>query len=85
MRVVFMGTPDFAVPTLEKLIKEHEVVAVVTQPDKPKGRGNKVTYMPVKEVALEHNIPVLQPLKIKEKEVVDEIRKYDFSRVIGYA
>jgi methionyl-tRNA formyltransferase len=76
MRVVFMGTPDFAVPTLERLIKEHTVVAVVTQPDKPKGRGNKVTYMPVKEVALEHNIPVLQPIKIKEKEAVEEIRKY---------
>lgn len=77
MRVVFIGTPDFAIPTLERLIEEHNVVAVVTQPDKPKGRGNKMTYPPVKEIAIEHNIPVFQPIKIKEKEAIDEIRKYE--------
>lgn len=71
-----MGTPDFATPTLERLIKEHDVVAVVTQPDKPKGRGNKMTYSPVKEVALQNNIPVLQPIKIKQKEAIAEIESY---------
>jgi methionyl-tRNA formyltransferase len=68
MKVVYMGTPDFAVPTLEKLIKRHEVVAVLTQPDKPKGRGQKMQYTPVKEVALKFNIPVYQPLNLKTDE-----------------
>ncbi|MDF2613601.1 MAG: methionyl-tRNA formyltransferase [Clostridia bacterium] len=69
MNIVFMGTPEFAVPTLEMLISEkHHVCAVVTQPDKPKGRGNKEMMPPVKEIALKHNIPVLQPIKIKGDE-----------------
>ena len=63
MRVVFMGTPDFAVPTLEALIEKHEVVGVVTQPDKRKGRGKAMAFSPVKEKALEHEIPVYQPVK----------------------
>ena len=60
MKVIFMGTPDFAVPVLQGLIdsKEHEVVAVVTQPDKARGRSGKLTFTPVKQVALEHDIPV---------------------------
>ncbi len=66
MRVVFMGTPEFAVPSLENLLIGHEVAAVITQPDKPKGRGKKVQYTPVKETALKHNLPVLQPLKIRD-------------------
>lgn len=71
MRAVFMGTPDFAVPTLEAMIEAgHEVVAVFTQPDKPKGRGGKMQFPPVKEKALEHNIPVYQPVKIREPEYV---------------
>lgn len=66
MNVVFMGTPDFAVPTLEMLIAEgHKVSAVVTQPDKPKGRGKKPGMPPVKEVALKHDLTVLQPERIK--------------------
>ncbi|WP_069998176.1 methionyl-tRNA formyltransferase [Cellulosilyticum sp. I15G10I2] len=70
MNIVFMGTPDFAVPTLEMLIDEkHHICAVVTQPDKPKGRGGKETMPPVKEIALKHNIPVLQPVRIKGDEV----------------
>ncbi len=70
MNIVFMGTPDFAVPTLEMLIKEqHHILAVVTQPDKPKGRGNKETMSPVKEMALKHELPVLQPVKIKGDEL----------------
>lgn len=69
MRVVFMGTPDFSVPTLQKLIDEkHEVVAVVTQPDKPKGRGKAVQFTPVKELAVKYDIPVLQPKRIKQNE-----------------
>ena len=69
MNVVFMGTPDFAVPTLEMLINEgHTVSAVVTQPDKPKGRGKKQSMPPVKEVALAHDLPVLQPERIKGDE-----------------
>lgn len=67
MRLVFMGTPDFSVPALEALIRGgHTVEAVVTQPDKPKGRGGAVQMTPVKEAALAHNIPVWQPAKIRE-------------------
>ena len=69
MNVVFMGTPDFAVPTLELLIEEgHHIRAVVTQPDKPKGRGKSLSMSPVKEVALKHDLPVLQPVKIRGDE-----------------
>lgn len=74
MRVVFMGTPDFSVPALERIASEHEVVAVVTQKDKPKGRGQEVSYTPVKESALKLNIPVLQPDKVKEGSFVEELR-----------
>ena len=76
MKVIFMGTPDFAVPSLQALLTKHEVVAVVTQPDKPKGRGKKLQPTPVKEVALEHGIPVLQPIKVREPAVVEELRGY---------
>lgn len=67
MKVVFMGTPDFAVGTLEALIEAgHEVIGVVTQPDKPKGRGKTLMATPVKEVALKHQIPVYQPKRVRE-------------------
>ena len=76
MRVVFMGTPDFAVGTLEEIIKAgHEVAGVVTQPDKPKGRGKTLMPTPVKEVALKHEIPVYQPKKVREAEFVETLRK----------
>ncbi len=76
MKIIFMGTPEFAVPSLEMLINEgYEVIAVVTQPDKPKGRGNKLAAPPVKEFALEHGITVLQPAKIKTPEFVGQIRE----------
>jgi methionyl-tRNA formyltransferase len=69
MRIVFMGTPQAAVPTLRRCVEAgHEVVAVWTQPDRPSGRGNKISPTPVKEFALEHNIPVYQPEKIKTPE-----------------
>ena len=72
-----MGTPDFAVPSLEALLTKHEVVLVVTQPDKPKGRGKKMVPTPVKACALEHGIPVLQPEKVKEPEFVEQLRSYE--------
>ena len=73
-----MGTPEFAVPSLEILI-EHKfnVVAVITAPDKPQGRGQKITYSPVKESALKHNIPVLQPEKLKSPEFLEELKTYN--------
>ena len=76
MKIIFMGTPDFAVPSLEMLLKHHEVVAVVTQPDKPKGRGKKLMFSPVKEKALQAGIEVLQPEKVKEKEFIEILKNY---------
>lgn len=78
MKVIFMGTPDFAVGALEAIIKAgHEVTLVVTQPDKPKGRSGKMQFPPVKECAVKYNIPVFQPVKIKTKESVEELKKYE--------
>ena len=78
MKIVFMGTPDFARSALEKIIEAgHEVVLVVTQPDKPKGRSGQLQFSDVKECALLHNIPVFQPEKIKLPENVEELKKYD--------
>lgn len=77
MRVIFMGTPDFSVGTLEALVQAgHEVVLAVTQPDKPKGRGGKMQYTPVKEKALEYGIPVFQPAKVREPACVEELAGY---------
>lgn len=77
MKIIYMGTPDFAVAPLEAILKAgHEVTSVVTQPDRQKGRGREVQYSPVKECALSYGIPVLQPLKIKEEDAVEELRKY---------
>jgi len=74
-RIIFMGTPEFASPTLQKLIdRPEQVVAVVTQPDRPKGRGQKLQFPPVKELALSHNIPVYQPVKVRDPEFVEFIR-----------
>ena len=73
--VVFMGTPDFAVGTLEALINsKYEVSAVFTQPDKPKGRGKAVQMTPVKEIAMEHEIPVYQPVKIREEQWIEVLK-----------
>ena len=75
MRVIFMGTPDFATGTLEEIVKAgHEVVGVVTQPDKPKGRGKTMMPTPVKETALKYNLPVYQPKKVREPEFVELLR-----------
>lgn len=78
MKIVFMGTPDFAVGALQALMEsEHQVVAVVTQPDKPKGRGGKLQVTPVKACALKQDIPVFQPVKIKTPEAVEVLRGYE--------
>lgn len=78
MKIVFMGTPDFAVGALEEIIKAgHEVTAVVTQPDKPKGRGKEMQIPPVKACALKHGLTVFQPAKIKEKEAVERLASYE--------
>ena len=78
MKIVYMGTPDFAVAPLEALLAAgHTVTAVVTQPDKPKGRSGKLQMSPVKECALQHDIPVLQPIKIKRAEEIERLRQYE--------
>ena len=82
-----MGTPDFAVPSLEKLIERYEVISVITQPDKPKGRGKKMAISPVKEVAIKYDIPVYQPIKIREdRDLIEKIKeeKPDFIVVIAF-
>ncbi len=87
MRIIFMGTPDFSVPTLEALVaSEQEVGAVVTQPDKPKGRGKEIHMSPVKECALKHNIPVYQPVRARDEAFVGEMRtlKPDAMVVIAF-
>ncbi|MGG7057520.1 methionyl-tRNA formyltransferase [Clostridium tertium] len=87
MKIVFMGTPDFAVPSLKKIIDTFGVECVFTQPDKPKGRGKKIAYSPVKEVALEHNIKVLQPVKLKnDEEAIKYLKdlKPDFIIVVAF-
>lgn len=87
MNIVFMGTPDFAVPSLKSLIEEFGVNAVFTQPDRPKGRGNKLAISPVKEVALENNIPVFQPEKLKnDTDALQKLKDMepDFIVVVAY-
>lgn len=78
MKIVFMGTPEFAVGALEALILAgHEITAVVTQPDKPKGRGKELQFPAVKECALKYGIPVFQPAKIKMPEAVSQLKTYE--------
>lgn len=86
MKIVFMGTPSFAVPSLEALIENHTVVTVVTQPDKQIGRGRKIAFSDVKKVAIENDIPVFQPEKIKSDESVEFLKNIeaDLFVVIAY-
>ena len=87
MRIVFMGTPDFSVPVLEALLKAgHEIAGVVTQPDKPKGRGKAVLMTPVKEKALEHGLSVYQPLKARTPQFVEILKglKPDVMVVVAF-
>ena len=86
MNIAFMGTPDFAVPSLELLIKEFGVKAVFTQPDRPKGRGKKLAMSPVKEVAMQNNIPVYQPLEIRnDEESMTVLKNLDLDFIIVVA
>lgn len=86
MRIVFMGTPDFAVKTLEKIIENgYDVVAVVTQPDKPKGRDKKLSPPPVKECALKHNLTVLQPQRARDEAFVQELKRYNPDAIVVVA
>lgn len=87
MRIVFMGTPDFAAASLKKLIDEkYDIAAVFTQPDKPRDRGMKLSYSPVKELALENNIPVYQPTKLRDGTATELIKslKPDILVVVAY-
>ena len=87
MKLVYMGTPDFAVPTLEALVQAgHEVAAVYTQPDRPKGRGHALTMPPVKKCALRLGLPVRQPEKVREAGVYEELKALGAGAmvVVGY-
>ncbi len=87
MRVIFLGTPEFSVASLDAIIKAgFEVVAVVTAPDKPAGRGMKLTASAVKQFAVAHHIPVLQPVKLKDPAFIEELRSYkaDLQVVIAF-
>jgi len=87
MKIIFMGTPDFAVPSLEALIEKFGVEAVFTQPDRPRGRGKKMVFSPVKEVAVKHDIKVFQPEKLKDdREAVEYLKelKPDFIIVVAF-
>lgn len=87
MKIIFMGTPDFAVPSLKRLIEDgHEIQCVVTQADKPKGRGHKLTPPPVKDIALSYGIPVFQPATLKTDEAFDFLKAFapDCMVVVAY-
>ncbi|EOU1991692.1 methionyl-tRNA formyltransferase [Clostridium perfringens] len=87
MKIVFMGTPDFAVPSLKKMIEKFNVSAIVTQPDKPSGRGKKVSISPIKEVGLSNQIPIFQPEKIRtDSVIINKLKEIepDFIIVVAY-
>ncbi|MEO6333873.1 MAG: methionyl-tRNA formyltransferase [Pyrinomonadaceae bacterium] len=87
MKIVFMGTPHAAVASLSRLAQDgHEIVCVYTQPDKPAGRGNKILFSPVKRFALDHDLPVVQPSKVRTPEALEEFRslKADVAVVVAY-
>ena len=86
MRIIFMGTPDFSVGTLEALVEAgHEVCLVVSQPDKPKGRGGKMQYTPVKEKALELGLDVYQPQRVKETEFIEKLKEMNPDAIVVIA
>ena len=87
VNIVFFGTPSFAVPALEALLKsEHSVVVVVTQPDRQRGRGQRLSASPIKDVALNSQLPVLQPTKLNDVRFLDELTKLraDLGVVVAY-
>ena len=78
MKIIFFGTPNFAANNLQSLIeKGHDIVAVVTPPDSKKGRGKKLKPCAVKEIAIEYNIPVLQPIKLKDESFINELESFN--------
>ena len=84
--IVFMGTPDFSVNALENIVKAgHDVVGVITQPDKPKGRGGKMQYTPVKEKALELGLDVYQPQRVKETEFIEKLKEMNPDAIVVIA
>ncbi len=77
MKIIFFGTPDFAIPILNKIYEsKHQLVAVVTAPDKERGRGRKVSFTPVKQFAIEKSIPVLQPEKLRDENFIKQLKKF---------
>lgn len=85
MKIVFMGTPEFAVPSLKIVMKHYTVAAVVTQPDRPKGRGKKLAFSPIKEIALTEEIPVLQPQKAREPGFIEKLQTYEPDLIVVVA
>ncbi|MDU1905968.1 MAG: methionyl-tRNA formyltransferase [Dysgonomonas sp.] len=87
LRIVFMGTPDFAVESLRVLVEnDYNIVGVITMPDKPGGRGHKIQYSAVKEYALQHNLPLLQPEKLKDESFLEQLRVWraDLQIVVAF-
>jgi len=87
LKIIFMGTPEFAVPSLEILVQNNlNIVAVITAPDKPQGRGQKIVFSPVKACALRHNIPVLQPTNLKSPDFLEELKTFraDLQVVVAF-
>ena len=87
LRIVYMGTPDFAVEALQCLVEGgYNVVGVITMPDKPAGRGHKIQYSPVKQYALDHQLPLLQPEKLKDEEFIQALREWkaDLQIVVAF-
>ena len=87
MKIIYMGTPDFAVEPLRRLVEAGKnIVAVVTMPDKPAGRGHKIQFSPVKEYALSVNLPILQPVNLKDPEFIEQLRSYqaDLQIVVAF-
>lgn len=83
MKIMFMGTPDFSATILEKIIQSgHEIIGVVTQPDKQKGRGQAVSYTPVKELALQHDLPVYQPVRVRAEEFLQKVRELEPEAIV---
>ena len=74
-RIIFMGSSTFAVPVLQSLVNVGDIIGVITQPDRPAGRGRKIEYSPIKEISLSLGLPVLQPVKIRNSEMIDHLRK----------
>ena len=87
LRIVYMGTPEFAVESLRRLVEGgYHVVGVITMPDKPAGRGHRLQFSPVKQYALEHNLPLLQPEKLKDEDFLEALRawKADLQIVVAF-